>query len=374
MKNALLVAPTNISGIINGYKNIGDYIQSLVGEIFFDKIDEYIDREKLSEYKSDSKKTRMIMNAWYMWCPEKWPPSDDIVPLLISMHFSPVNALKMLSEEGISYLKKHGPVGCRDKATESLLQKHDIPCYFSGCLTLILGEKYKSNGKRQGVLFVDPYIESFRNGKGAISILNILKSMFYGIINLKNIKKLWGKFNHSKNSDLGVKVFNVFLKFLNLSEFYTVYSKCFDNDLLFSANYIPHRVKVGENTVLITEEDKLDYARSLMQKYSDASLVITGRLHCALPCLGIETPVLFTTGDQIDSNAAAAVRKDRFEGLSNLLHVFEYKNHSLKANIDIKNKITVNHEIKNKDDYLQIKEILLKKCYEFISSTEQQSY
>ena len=28
------------------------------------------------------------MNAWYLNCPEAWPPSRNMDPLLISMHFS----------------------------------------------------------------------------------------------------------------------------------------------------------------------------------------------------------------------------------------------------------------------------------------------
>jgi hypothetical protein len=36
------------------------------------------------------------------------------------------------------YLRRYGPVGCRDLATLSFLKEHDVPAYFSGCLTLTL--------------------------------------------------------------------------------------------------------------------------------------------------------------------------------------------------------------------------------------------
>jgi hypothetical protein len=149
MKNGILVDSILNNRSENGYKDTGDYIQSLAGETFFKVIDEYIDREKLAEYKSNGEKIRVIMNAWYMWFPQKWPPSEDIVPLLISMHISPLVSTEMLSLAGINYLKKHGPVGCRDKGTEMLLKQYNIPCYFSGCLTLALGEKYKSNHQKK---------------------------------------------------------------------------------------------------------------------------------------------------------------------------------------------------------------------------------
>ena len=47
----------------------------------------------------------------------------------------------MLSPEGIAYLQKHAPIGCRDHYTLQLLQKHQIPAYFSGCLTLSLNRQ-----------------------------------------------------------------------------------------------------------------------------------------------------------------------------------------------------------------------------------------
>ena len=104
MKNALLVVSTLPKGNSDGYINIGDYIQSLAGKVFFDKIDVYINRERLSQFKSEREKVKMIMNGWFMHSPENWPPSDDIFPLLVAIHISPKSAPKMLSVEGINYL------------------------------------------------------------------------------------------------------------------------------------------------------------------------------------------------------------------------------------------------------------------------------
>ena len=74
--------------------------------------------------------------------PEYWPPSKDVLPLLISMHISPTKSSGMLTDNGLNYLREYGPVGCRDLGTLEILKKHDVPCYFSGCLTLTLGERY----------------------------------------------------------------------------------------------------------------------------------------------------------------------------------------------------------------------------------------
>jgi hypothetical protein len=369
MKTALLVASTLKNGTSNGRKNMGDYIQSLASELFFDKIDEYIDREKLKEYKSESGKAKMIMNAWYMWYPENWPPSDDILPLLISMHFSPINASRVLSVDGINYLKNHGPVGCRDKETEILLKKYDIPCYFSGCLTLALGEKYKSHNKGNKIIFVDPYLEVICKKNDRLSvistIINVFRCLYYGVINLKQIKQLKQKFHHSNIFDNRLK--NILL-FLNISAFYKTYSSYFEDQLLFNAEYLSHMVRVGEKTSILSEEDKLNYARNMIRQYGEASLVITSRLHCALPCLGLETPVIFVTGDLLESKSSL-VGKNRFGGLTNLLRTMHYNNFCLStADNTIIKKINADTFITNKKDYLPIKEALLKKCYDFVSN------
>ena len=67
--------------------NLGNEIQSIAARRCLPKIDFYVDHEKLHLFKN-SQKIKMIMNGWYLDCIESWPPSDDIDPLLISMHFN----------------------------------------------------------------------------------------------------------------------------------------------------------------------------------------------------------------------------------------------------------------------------------------------
>lgn len=67
--------------------NLGDEIQSIAASCFLPYIDKFIDREKLAEFKSEEK-VKLIMNGWYIHDVEQWPPSSDIEPLLVSMHFT----------------------------------------------------------------------------------------------------------------------------------------------------------------------------------------------------------------------------------------------------------------------------------------------
>ena len=120
--------------------NLGNEIQSIAARRFLPKIDHYIDHEELHLF-SNSEKVKMIMNGWYLDCLDAWPPSKDIDPLLISMHFNTsVNETKevILSDESRDFFSSYGPVGCRDYPTVELLDENCIDAYYSGCLTLSL--------------------------------------------------------------------------------------------------------------------------------------------------------------------------------------------------------------------------------------------
>ena len=136
--------------------NIGDYIQALAAAQFLPAKDGFIQREKLKDY--DGARCRMIMNGWYMHHPEQWPPSEKIDPLFVAFHINVSAKDAMLSEESISYLKKHEPIGCRDFYTRDMLREKGVDAYFSACLTLTLGMTYKAEEREDKCYFVDPFI------------------------------------------------------------------------------------------------------------------------------------------------------------------------------------------------------------------------
>ena len=114
--------------------NIGDDIQSIAAMRYLPRIDEYIHRDRVDVFKSD-KKVKTIMNAAWMLEPKHMPPSEDIDPLLISMHLKMVTR-KAMTPKLKQYLINHAPVGCRDTDTMEYLNSLGIPAYFSGCFTL----------------------------------------------------------------------------------------------------------------------------------------------------------------------------------------------------------------------------------------------
>lgn len=123
--------------------NLGDDIQTYAQKQFLPRVDYLLDRETLSMFSSNGReKVACIMNGWYLYDEIlAWPPSDDVVPFLASVHFSPRLSFfeNDVPEDGrIEYFRQYAPVGCRDQATLALMEKKGIPAYFSGCLTLTI--------------------------------------------------------------------------------------------------------------------------------------------------------------------------------------------------------------------------------------------
>jgi len=205
--------------------NLGDNIQSLAAEQFLPRVDERFNRDALNRASGDSKYL-MIMNGWFTTEPESWPPSESIVPVFIGFHISKQKPVqdRLLSEESIAYLKRHEPIGCRDRETERMLSARGVQAYYSKCLTLTFPERESppENGK---IFLVDVKLEK-------IPIPEELESR-------------------------AVQVTHEF------------------------PWYHSHEVKASA-------------ARDLLDMYRrEARLVITTRLHCAIPCAAMGIPVIF---------------------------------------------------------------------------------
>lgn len=91
MKNSLLVCK-----ISSKKKNVGDYVQSLAQEQYYDHIDCLVQRESMNTFSYDEK-VRVIMNAWFMHHPNNFPPSEYIKPLFVSYHLTPKAADEFLT-------------------------------------------------------------------------------------------------------------------------------------------------------------------------------------------------------------------------------------------------------------------------------------
>lgn len=265
-------------------ENIGDDIQSYAAIRFLPKIDYYMEREKLDLFLPSKKEQVItIMNGWFLHSKINFPISPYIYPIFVSTHFSAYNSGGIKTEYINSYTKKslmkYGPIGCRDLSTVNLLNENNIDNYFSGCLTLTI-QKDKKIKKKGHICIVD--IEE--------SAEMYLKEKFKDI---KIIKKT-------------------------------------------------HVLDKEENSKLSYEE-RFDNVKKLLEVYQESKLVITSRLHCALPCLALGTPVILL----YDENKLYT--KDRLKDYAEILTHMSTKEFLLHGEEIIKKGVI------NPKDYLKIR-------------------
>lgn len=212
--------------------NIGDDIQTYAQKRFLPRIDYLVDREYLNLFRSrEHEKVACIMNGWYLHSEgTAWPPAADLVPLPVSMHFTPslsfLNADKQDAGENVQveYLKQYAPIGCRDTTTLELMKKNEVPAYFSGCMTLT----------------IDPFEGIAPSGE--VILIDVPE----------NIQEYVKSKVPSAQVDTHEK----------LSLYYDSF------------------------------ESRMQQVEERLKRYQAAKLVITTRLHCCMPCLALGTPVL----------------------------------------------------------------------------------
>lgn len=337
-----------VSEGVNNKINIGDYIQALASAQFLPQIDKFIERETdLKKYSGE--RVTVIMNGWYMNHPENWPPSPFINPLFISIHINKCGLPGFLNDVSIAYFKQHEPIGCRDTNTVKLLQKKGIEAYFSGCMTLTLGYKFKSKIRSDKVYIVEPY--ACTAGLWSRHKWLSLRTLLYMFTHMKDVKSI-----SDKKKEKGVHSY-----FYN-AYFLKAYSKVFDYNMLIEAEYI-NQYNDDIQKQYPAQSDKMGYAEELVRKYAQASCVITSRIHCALPCTGLETPVIF-----VDKENENEYSTDRFGGLIELFNTLTWNGLGLTGELATK-KINRANFPKVKPDWKPIAQKLIKTCIEFINTT-----
>lgn len=300
--------------------NLGDYVQSTAAKQFFPKVDAFIPRDHMNAYQGDP--VKMIMNAWYMDLPENFPPSAEVNPLYVSIHINSTIAEKIFTPASIAHFKKFEPIGCRDFYTRDMLRSKGIDAYYSGCMTLTLGETYKRDNVTDDVYFIDVMYDS-------MSLPELIKQPLRFGKRILNGRAF--EFSHRKK----------------------VLSKYFDEELLSKAKY--------ETQILpyISAKEGFKLADDFLKRLANAKLVVTSRIHTALPCLAMGTPVIFVNGGFKNK-----VDNCRFDGLFdffNRIDVGDSADSTINFEFNGK-KIGLKTEINNKDIHLSYGNELIEKC------------
>ncbi len=231
-----------------GTGNLGDEIQSLATQRLLPRVDAYVDREELAGI---SEPLSMVLNGWFCHFPERWPPAPALRPLLISMHITP---------------QPTSP----DRA---LLATH---------------------------VFTQPPVADYLRRHGPV-----------GTRDLQTAALLRAA---------GIDAYFSGCMTLTLNR-----PDVARQDDLVVVNEVPQAVldHIRANTTRrIFRTWHVDYpeteraerfarAQELLDLYARASCVVTSRLHCALPCLAMGTPVLLVD---------VAHDQERFGGLHDFVH------------------------------------------------------
>ena len=278
--------------------NLGDDIQTYVAMKYLPTIDYYIDREALSCFIPERKESvSVIMNGWYIHNKIAWPPSPYINPLLISMHFK--NQEKV--DVGDLYLKANGG--------EYLKKFGPV-----GARDLETEKRLRKNGIPSyfsGCLTLT--LEKFKNikKKNKICLVDVSDEV------AKKVKE---------NTNKEIEILTHFLNSKNIKD-----------------KSINTRMKDVEK---------------MLKKYQEAHLVITTRLHVALPCVALGTPVIVLHKAYFD--------KDR---LGTFFGLFENYLEADFLKKDISD--TLENPKSNSTKYLKIKNLLNKECENFIEESQE---
>lgn len=281
--------------------NIGDDIQTYAAKRFLPHIDYYVDRENLNCFIPDEKEfVSVIMNGWFLHNKSAWPPSPYINPLLTSMHFTSLETVDV----GDMYLSGLGG---------DYLRKYEK-----------IGVRDIESQKR-----LNKYdIKNYFSGCMTLTIKpfqNILKKDTVYVVDVD--EKVLEKVKAATNREIVV---------------------------------LTHKLDARE-TAQKDIDKRMEDVENLLKQYQSAHVVITSRLHVALPCIALKTPVILVLDEKYE--------KDRLETYLNYAGNMFFSNDF--CNMDNSSiNLYIETPKKNNDEYVSIRNSLEKTCSDFIQTCE----
>src|SRR5690606_18727181 len=114
-----------------------------------------------------------------------------------------------------------------------------------------------------------------------------------------------------------------------------------------------------------SEEQRFKEAERFLNIFSKAKLVITSRIHCALPCLALGTPVIF-----INYGFSNNSDQSRFKGITDLFNTINIDPQgNISSNFGFKEGDLIHENIKlqNPTRHKEYADRLKESCYNFIN-------
>lgn len=211
--------------------NLGDEIQSIASRAFLPQVDRLIDRDALDRRPQWVRRPlKVILHGWFTHCPERWPPHPAIEPLILSLHLS-------------DFIRGRG---------------------FSAAEALVTGENASYLRDHGPIGARDLWTLDLLQRNG-------IDSYFSGCLTLTLARP-------AASNDEDCIVLN------DLPEEIA--------QAVVRRTHLRVESTTHENTSLRGFRKRSLEAQRLLTLYASARCVITSRLHCALPCLAMGTPVL----------------------------------------------------------------------------------
>ena len=213
--------------------NLGDEVQSLAAARFLPRVDQLLERDALQQAPAGEGPVHAIFNGWFFGPPFGWPPHPRVVPLLVSMHLSALRSRRRF---------------WRPSPAARLLTPQ--------------GREWLSANGPVGARDLATLERLQRRG---------IPSWYSGCLTL------------TLPAGVGPR------------EDVVVACDLPDAHLAALRRYTSSRIVTATHHDASTQGhvERTAKAEALLDQYRRARVVVTSRLHCALPCLAAGTPVLF---------------------------------------------------------------------------------
>jgi len=154
----------NFCSTVSTNVNIGDYLQFLAISFLYDQMgihdDDvyYLGVNDIIDYNGDKIVLPVNFSIPHFVKDGRIAFSPQIIPVFIAVKLGTVNRHVDLDaflkdEYNRSYFMRHSPIGCRDEATYNYFRNFGIPAYINGCLTAIFPKTRNFSG--ENIVFVD---------------------------------------------------------------------------------------------------------------------------------------------------------------------------------------------------------------------------
>ena len=263
--------------------NLGDETQGLAGIQVLPRLDAFVERDKLemvrftdtktppliqdvsSTFPDDGRRVHMFMNAWWGTPTMTWPPPKGIAPISISMHIQPREEITRLFQE----------------LPNSTLDIRHVAPFLKGQAPI---------GAR------DTNTLKFLRDNGILALFSGCLTM---TLSLPKVDR-----------DGGVLIVDVDAE--------KQLKGVVPDSVLEDSTYFSQKL-LGDDADDCVLRFVLAFERLLA--YSRARLVITNRLHVAMPCVALDTPVIFVHGKSLPGGGG-----NRMDGLDVFMHQMKENN------------------------------------------------